>query len=71
MSILSRLVHLTDSDLHSLEESVKNDVAWIKGHHLIRKELAENTIGLLYDLKTGVVTEVDTQKKDSTAKSEL
>jgi carbonic anhydrase len=55
----------------SLEQSLKDDVAWIKSHPYMRKELAENTFGLLYDLKTGEVTEIDVDGKGNVAKSEL
>jgi carbonic anhydrase len=43
----------------------------MKNHSYMRKELAENTVGLLYDLKTGEVTQIGNDEKGDAAKNEL
>lgn len=42
-----------------IEQSIKDDLAIIKASSFIRKELAERTIGLLYDIKTGELKPVE------------
>lgn len=42
-----------------IEQSIKNDLAIIKASSFIRKELAERTIGLLFDIKTGELKSVE------------
>ena len=42
-----------------IEEDLKKDVAWIRGHQLIREELRSKVYGCLYDIETGVVKTVD------------
>ena len=44
--------------LHSLEQSVRDDLAILKANPLIRKELAERAHGFVYDIKTGALTPV-------------
>ena len=45
----------------SLEQSVKDDLAVIKGSPLMRKELAERSYGFIYDIKTGLVSPLKNQ----------
>jgi len=42
----------------SHEQSLRNDLEFLKTSRYIRKELAERTKGFLYDIKTGEVHEV-------------
>ena len=42
----------------SLEQSVRDDLNILKKNPYIRKELAENSIGFVYDLKSGLLTPV-------------
>ena len=52
---------LTDWDLskqNSLVQSVKTEVAWLKGNPVIREELKKGIRGFVFDLKTGKVEEV-------------
>lgn len=43
----------------SLEQSVRDDLAVIKGCSLMRKELADRSYGFIYDIKTGLVSALD------------
>ena len=43
----------------SLEQSVRDDLALLKASPLVRKELAENAKGFVYDIKTGLLTPVE------------
>ena len=49
---------MADLTFVSLEESLKNDVDWLRIQPLIRPELASNTVGLIYDLQSGEVRQV-------------
>lgn len=44
--------------LGRLEQSVKEDVAWLKDEPLMRPELAAKTKGYKYDIVSGKVEEV-------------
>ena len=43
----------------SLEQSVRDDLAVIKGSPLVRKQLADRTYGFVYDIKTGLVSPLE------------
>jgi carbonic anhydrase len=43
----------------SLEESVREDLAWLRSSPFIKKELAERTHGFIYDIKSGKVNKVE------------
>ena len=43
----------------SLEQSVRDDLAVIKGSPLVRKQLADRTYGFIYDIKTGLVSPLE------------
>lgn len=47
-----------DCFLNSLEQSVRDDIAVLKANPFIRKELAENAVGFVYDIKSGLLTPV-------------
>jgi carbonic anhydrase len=42
----------------SLEQSVRDDLAILRAYPFTRKELADSSIGFVYDLKTGKLTPV-------------
>ena len=42
----------------SYEDSVREDLDILKADPLIRKELAKNLVGFVYDIKTGLLTPV-------------
>ena len=42
----------------SLEESVREDVAWVNAHPLIREGLKKGTRGFVFDIKNGKVERV-------------
>lgn len=42
-----------------LEQSVRDDLAVIKGSALVRKQIADRTYGFIYDIKTGLVSPVE------------
>lgn len=44
--------------LHSLEQSVSDDIAFLKTSAYIRPELHTNVRGFLYDIKTGHLKEI-------------
>ena len=46
------------TNISSLEQSVRDDLAVIKGSPLMRKELADHSYGFIYDIKTGLVSAV-------------
>jgi len=41
-----------------LSSSVKEDVAWLQSHPMLRKDLAPKIKGFLYDIKTGSPDEI-------------
>ncbi|KAL8710274.1 MAG: hypothetical protein Q9220_005044 [cf. Caloplaca sp. 1 TL-2023] len=41
-----------------LEQSVRNDIEMFKASELVRKELRDNVHGFVYDIKTGLLSEV-------------
>ncbi|MCJ1452082.1 hypothetical protein MMC28_002423 [Mycoblastus sanguinarius] len=43
----------------NVEQSVKDDLAFLKQSNLVRKELADNAYGFVYDLKTGLLSAVE------------
>jgi hypothetical protein len=43
----------------SYSDRVKNDAAFVRTHPLVRKELAENIFGAVYDIQTGKLTMVE------------
>lgn len=43
----------------SLKQSVRDDLAVIKGSSLVRKELADRSYGFIYDIKTGLVSPLE------------
>ncbi|CAF9923100.1 MAG: hypothetical protein ALECFALPRED_002299 [Alectoria fallacina] len=45
--------------IKDLEQSVRDDLAVIKGSPLMRKELAERSYGFIYDIKTGLVSALE------------
>lgn len=42
----------------SVEESLRADIAWLKSQSTVRKDLQPCIRGLMYDLKTGKLREV-------------
>ena len=64
-----------DSNQHefpnSLEASLRDDVDLIRNHPYIREELAANTVGMIYDLQTGLVRQVDLNAGKRQGKDEL
>lgn len=47
-------VSFIDTDcLSSIEQSVRDDLEWLKSASLIRKELADSAVGFVYDIHTG------------------
>ncbi|KAK9789189.1 hypothetical protein SCARD494_09388 [Seiridium cardinale] len=46
------------NNLASVEERARKSVNFIKASSLIKKQLAENTVGAVYDIKTGKITRV-------------
>jgi carbonic anhydrase len=40
------------------EQSVRHDVKWLKAQKMLRKELAERTRGFVFNVESGMVTEV-------------
>lgn len=53
-------INMLTVDYHdSLEERVRQNVKLVKESPHIRKELKERTKGLIYDIKTGKLTEFD------------
>ena len=53
------LQHMTFGAVTDIEQSVRDDLAVIREHPLIRKELREKAVGFVYDIHTGLVTRVD------------
>jgi carbonic anhydrase len=45
--------------MRSIEQSVKDDLAWLKTMLLIRKELADSAVGFVYDIKSGKLHPVE------------
>ncbi len=45
--------------VNSIEESIREDIAIIRASPFIRKELADRTVGLYLDIKTGVLSPVE------------
>ncbi|KAM0805785.1 carbonic anhydrase [Usnea florida] len=45
--------------IKNLEQSVRDDLAVIRGYPLLRKELADRSHGYIYDIKTGLLNPVD------------
>ena len=45
--------------LYSLEQSVRDDLAILRASPFIRKELAQRSVGFIYDLKTGELSRVN------------
>ena len=41
-----------------LEESVREDLRYLKTHHLVRRELADNAKGYVWDIKTGKLSPI-------------
>ena len=41
-----------------IEQSVKDDVAWVKANPMIRDELKKGCQGFVFDIKTGKVEKV-------------
>ena len=52
----TRIIALTNC--YSVEGSVKDDVAAVKGSTLVRKELADHTFGFVFDVKSGRLSKV-------------
>jgi len=50
---------LTATVLYSLEESVKQNIKFVKESPYIRKELRESAQGFLFDIKTGKVNKIE------------
>ncbi|MCJ1227861.1 hypothetical protein MMC12_004520 [Toensbergia leucococca] len=50
---------MTFGMINDLEQSVKDDLAILKGSPFIRKELASRSRGFIYDLKTGLLSRVE------------
>jgi carbonic anhydrase len=50
-----------DKDLyvHSVPQSVKDDIALLQASPLVRKELLENVHGYVLDIKTGKLSKID------------
>lgn len=42
----------------SLEQSVRDDIEFVKNSPLVRKELADRTTGYIYDIHTGKLNPV-------------
>lgn len=42
----------------SVEQSVRDDIALVKNSKLVRQELKDGTRGFVYDIDTGLLTEV-------------
>ncbi|KAI3325321.1 carbonic anhydrase [Xylariaceae sp. AK1471] len=40
-------------------DRVKSDAAFVRAHPLVRKELADNVFGAVYDIQTGKLTQVE------------
>lgn len=49
--------------LHSIEEDVKRDVAWVRENKFIREELRSKVYGCVYDIETGVVKTIEAPSK--------
>jgi carbonic anhydrase len=45
---------------HSLEQSVRDDLNFLKTSPYIPKALADSSYGFIYDIKTGLLSRVDT-----------
>lgn len=43
---------------YSLEQSVRDDINVLRESKFIRKELADRSVGFIYDLKTGQLNKV-------------
>ncbi|KAH8658336.1 carbonic anhydrase [Xylariales sp. PMI_506] len=50
---------MTFGDFEDLEQSVLEDVKFLKNSPLVRKELTENVHGFTWDLKTGLLKSLD------------
>jgi carbonic anhydrase len=48
----------TDQWICSIEQSVKDDLNWLKSAPLMRKELVDNAKGFVYDIKSGKLHQV-------------
>ena len=54
---------LTRNPCHaSLEESVREDIAWVHAQPLIREGLKQATQGYVFDIKSGKVTKVNAKE---------
>ena len=53
------LENMTFGAITNIEQSVKDDLAFLREHPLVRKELKEKAVGFVYDIITGLVTQVD------------
>ena len=42
-----------------IEQSVRDDLAVLREHPLVRQELKERSVGFVYDILTGLLTKVD------------
>lgn len=54
-----RIDKITDILCYSLEQSVRDDLAILRASPFIRKELAQESIGFVYNLKTGELSKVE------------
>lgn len=53
------LENMTFGAIRDIEQSVKDDLAVLREHPLVRKELRERTVGFVYDIHTGLITPVE------------
>ena len=50
---------MTFGAVTDIEQSVRDDLAFLKEHPLVRSELKEKAFGFVYDIHTGLITKVD------------
>lgn len=59
LGVLQLLVGVMLTTAHSMVESVKGDLQWVKAHPLIRQQVKDNCQGFVYDIKTGKLDKVE------------
>lgn len=53
------LEDMTFGAIGDVEQGVRDDLAFLREHPLVRKQLREKAVGFVYDIHTGLITKVD------------